>query len=199
MGPRREPGLDLFEVHLIAEGRAIFEQVVLGTTIAMMARERRVPIREVGRTFVKYIQNSLLSHCDPFFSQYHPQAVTIRPGQGLPATVRRHASAYLALADRLDDMVALRDRMRTMDDADLRSIEITSGACFPPHLQNMFRAVGLRTFGDLLDRSTRDLRQAGCGAHEVGVVSDMLKRYELRLRNWIRTPYTTDLPPLDGL
>lgn len=199
MGPRREPGLDLFEAHQIAEGRAIFEHVILGRTIAFIARERGAPTREVGKTFVRYVQESLLSHSDPFFAQRHPQAVALRAGQGLPAAVRRHAALYLALADRLDDMVVLRDRMRTLDAADLLAIEITSGVVFPPHLQHRFRTAGMRTLGDLLDRSTRDLRQAGYDAHEVGVVSDMLKRYELRLRNWIRTPYTTGLPSSDML
>lgn len=39
IGPRKETGRDLFELHEIAVGRAIFEQIVPGKTLAYIARE----------------------------------------------------------------------------------------------------------------------------------------------------------------
>lgn len=68
------------------------------------------------------------------------------------------------------------------------------GACRTRSAQTV-----VRLLGDLLDRSVRDLRQAGPSDDEVPVTTDIVRRHELRLQHETRTPFTTGLPSTLGL
>jgi len=126
-----------FKAEKIALRLPIMHDVIAGKTLVAIARKRGVPVSEIDNLFGQFMI-WLQMYCDPYFAVQHRAAVAVRPGVGLPRLVREHATLYLDLAARHARMVSLSKRLPELDDAQLRTMDITSEDMFPPYLKAEF-------------------------------------------------------------